>query len=66
MPLSTPHASPPRTPLAPHAPRHATADPMLEALEVSYHFDVSKPALQRIVTREPRRSLRAVTTCRLP
>lgn len=33
---------------------------VLQAIEVSRHFDVSRPALQRMVTREPRRTLRAV------
>jgi peptide/nickel transport system ATP-binding protein len=37
------------------------AEPMtLEAVAVSHFFDVSRPFLQRIFTREPRRSLRAV------
>ena len=33
---------------------------MLEAVAVSHYFDVSKPFLQRMVAREPRRRLRAV------
>jgi len=33
---------------------------MLEAIEVSHRFDVSKPALQRMVSGEPRLFLRAV------
>jgi peptide/nickel transport system ATP-binding protein len=32
----------------------------LEAIAVSHFFDVSRPFLQRVFTREPRRSLRAV------
>jgi peptide/nickel transport system ATP-binding protein len=37
------------------------AEPVtLEAVAVSHFFDVSRPFLQRIFTREPRRSLRAV------
>jgi peptide/nickel transport system ATP-binding protein len=32
----------------------------LEAVSVSHFFDVSRPFLQRVFTREPRRSLRAV------
>src|SRR6202789_1514506 len=32
----------------------------LEAVAVSHFFDVSRPFLQRVFTREPRRSLRAV------
>ncbi len=32
----------------------------LEVVAVSHLFDVSRPALQRMFTREPRRSLRAV------
>ena len=34
--------------------------PMLEMAGVTHHFDVSKPALQRLLSREPRRFLRAV------
>ncbi len=33
---------------------------VLQAAEVSRYFDVSKPALQRLISREPRRTLRAV------
>jgi peptide/nickel transport system ATP-binding protein len=33
---------------------------VLEAIEISRHFDVSKPALQRILAREGKRTLRAV------
>jgi peptide/nickel transport system ATP-binding protein len=33
---------------------------MLEAIEVSHSFDVSRPALQRLLTREGRQTLRAV------
>jgi peptide/nickel transport system ATP-binding protein len=36
------------------------AETVLDAIEVSRDFDVSKPYLQRMMTREPRRSLRAV------
>jgi peptide/nickel transport system ATP-binding protein len=37
------------------------AEPVtLEAVAVSHFFDVSRPFLQRVFTREPRRSLRAV------
>jgi peptide/nickel transport system ATP-binding protein len=32
----------------------------LEAIAISHYFDVSRPLLQRLFTREPRRSLRAV------
>jgi peptide/nickel transport system ATP-binding protein len=41
------------------APNVANA-PMLEAIEVSHSFDVSRPALQRLLTREGRQTLRAV------
>ena len=34
--------------------------PILEARGLSRHFDVSKPALQRLLSREGRRTLRAV------
>jgi peptide/nickel transport system ATP-binding protein len=38
-----------------------TADPkILEAVAVSHDFDISRPFLQRLFTREPRQSLRAV------
>ena len=33
---------------------------IFEARDLSRHFDVSKPALQRLLSREPRRTLRAV------
>jgi peptide/nickel transport system ATP-binding protein len=33
---------------------------MMEAIGVSHVFDVSRPALQRVLSREPRRTLRAV------
>ncbi|MGA3401237.1 MAG: oligopeptide/dipeptide ABC transporter ATP-binding protein [Acetobacteraceae bacterium] len=41
------------------APVAATA-PMLEAIAVSHAFDVSRPALQRLLAREKRATLRAV------
>ncbi len=41
------------------APDVANA-PMLEAVEVSHVFDVSRPALQRLLAREGRQTLRAV------
>jgi peptide/nickel transport system ATP-binding protein len=37
-----------------------TAPRILETVALSHDFDVSKPTLQRILTREPRRRLRAV------
>jgi peptide/nickel transport system ATP-binding protein len=45
----------------PESPFPATATtPMLEAVDVSHHFDVSRPLLQRVLSREHRQSLRAV------
>ncbi|WP_198374206.1 ABC transporter ATP-binding protein [Neoroseomonas rubea] len=38
----------------------ADAPPMFEARDLSRHFDVSRPLLQRMVAREGRRTLRAV------
>ncbi len=38
----------------------ADATPMFEARDLARHFDVSRPLLQRLVTREGRRTLRAV------
>jgi peptide/nickel transport system ATP-binding protein len=42
------------------APDAATPETVMEAVEVSRFFDVSKPWLQRAFSREPRRTLRAV------
>jgi peptide/nickel transport system ATP-binding protein len=46
------------------AAAHATVGPkavtVMEAVEVSRFFDVSRPWLQRVFSREPRRTLRAV------
>jgi len=36
------------------------ATPMIETMDVARHFDVSKPLVQRLVSREGRRTLRAV------
>src|ERR1700733_10522645 len=49
----------PEAPL--RAPLTATA-PMLDAIEISHVFDVSRPFLQRLLAREGRQSLRAVDT----
>ena len=38
----------------------ADATPMFEARDLARHFDVSRPLLQRLVTREGKRTLRAV------
>jgi peptide/nickel transport system ATP-binding protein len=43
----------------PEAPLTTTA-PVLEAIDVTHHFDVSKPWLQRILSGEHRQTLRAV------
>ena len=42
------------------APERATADIVLQAKSVSRSFDVSRPWLQRVLAREPKRILRAV------
>ena len=34
--------------------------PIFEAIDLGRHFDVSRPVLQRLISREPRRTLRAV------
>jgi peptide/nickel transport system ATP-binding protein len=47
-------------PEAPLPAPDVTAAPMLEAIEVSHLFDVSRPLLQRLVEREGKQSLRAV------
>jgi peptide/nickel transport system ATP-binding protein len=39
---------------------------MLEAIEVTHRFDISKPALQRFASREPRRFLQAVDGVSFP
>src|SRR6201996_3954203 len=41
-------------------PAPAATAPMLEAIEVSHTFDVSRPPLQRLLAREGKQSLRAV------
>jgi peptide/nickel transport system ATP-binding protein len=50
----------PRMPEAPIDAPEVIDAPMLEAVSVTHRFDVSKPWLQRMLTREPRQSLRAV------
>jgi peptide/nickel transport system ATP-binding protein len=49
-------------PEAPLPAPAATTAPMLEAIEISHVFDVSRPYLQRLLAREERQSLRAVDT----
>ncbi len=60
--MSSPRPAMGRPPVADKfKPRPGSASrPMLETEDVARHFDVSRPLLQRLVTREGKRSLRAV------
>jgi peptide/nickel transport system ATP-binding protein len=50
----------PNMPEAPVPSPPPDAVPMLEARDLSHHFDVSRPLLQRLLAREKRQTLRAV------